>query len=514
MNRWIAVVLLSVATVSPALAELTSGADPIIEWTDGDLLIQARPLIVTSSSPPAGGDRVVSAGTPASLEGVDIDLDGVGSLFLDTNPSPGLGALCSGSLLSDGRTLLTAAHCVTDASGMLDVLDGGDGNSVRFQTPSGTVIRQFSSSDITTHPSWNGNLFDGFDVAVIDLGAPLPPSVPRYELNTSTEIEGSTHLAAGYGRTGDGATGALLDSGTLRSGLNNFVTAGLPVGGITNPQTQLVADFDSGSSANDAFDFHFGLVDGLTGGLGFGPDEVGTAPGDSGGPTFVLDGGQPVIAGVHSYNLRLTSFLGQSADVDGTLNASFGEFYGDARVADPDVLSFIQGELVSFALGDLDLDGDIDADDIDLLAANDGSGDPFYDLNSDGVVEFSFGTSGLASDSDFLVRSILGTEYGDANLDGVINATDFSTLSGSFGQLGGWALGDFDGSSAIDATDFSILTGGFNFGVGTGSLPVPEAPTAGVIVIAAAFARSRCPGRRIRRRPPRRRRTVTPGAQA
>ena len=55
------------------------------------------------------------------------------------------------------------------------------------------------------------------------------------------------------------------------------------------------------------------------------PDyEVLSAPGDSGGPTFI-DG---YIAGVTSYGYRLSG-----SDIDGGLNSSFGEFGADTRVS-------------------------------------------------------------------------------------------------------------------------------------------------------------------------------------
>ena len=189
------------------------------------------------------------------------------------------------------------------------------------------------------------NFLHGFDVAVIDLGTVVDPAIPRYQLNSNLGIEGAPHLSVGYGQSGDGATGALLPAGFRRSGLNNFEITGPPVSQIENLDTQLTADFDSGDAAGDAFDVLFGLQGAINGGLGFGVDEVGTAPGDSGGPSFILDGGVPVIAGVHSYGLRLELLDGTSSDVDSVLNSSFGEFYVDARVANPEVLSFINSAI-------------------------------------------------------------------------------------------------------------------------------------------------------------------------
>ena len=44
------------------------------------------------------------------------------------------------------------------------------------------------------------------------------------------------------------------------------------------------------------------------------------------------------------------------------------------------------------------------------------------------------------ADIDFLVRNLLGTEYGDTNLDGRVGNADFGTLLGNFGASDvGWA---------------------------------------------------------------------------
>ena len=202
------------------------------------------------------------------------------------------------------------------------------------------------------HPAYNGDLRDGFDIAVIELAAALPSEITRYALNDGAVNEASQHLAAGYGRSGDGGTGATTDAGELRSGLNNFLSVGLPVGGIHNPLTQLTADFDSGFASEDAFgvldEALFGgeVLDPFNNGLGFGPDEIGVAPGDSGGPSFLVGPEGVVIAGVHSYGLRLELLDGQTSDIDGVLNSSFGEFYVDARVAEPEVLGFIRSVTV------------------------------------------------------------------------------------------------------------------------------------------------------------------------
>ena len=53
--------------------------------------------------------------------------------------------------------------------------------------------------------------------------------------------------------------------------------------------------------------------------------------------------------------------------------------------------------------------------------------------------------------------NILGTSYGDATLDGDVDATDFSSWSVNRFQTGtGWAIADFNGDDLTDVRDFNV----------------------------------------------------------
>ncbi len=55
------------------------------------------------------------------------------------------------------------------------------------------------------------------------------------------------------------------------------------------------------------------------------------------------------------------------------------------------------------------------------------------------------------------------TAYGDANLDGTVNLTDFNALAANFGTAGGatWVRGDFDYDGNVNLADFNLLAGNF-----------------------------------------------------
>ena len=275
------------------------------------------PYIVTVDDP---ANHVVSPGGP---------LDGVGDVIVSRTDGTFRG---SGTLLPTGRHVLTAAHLVTDDSGLF-ILDSG---TVKFEGDSGSVTIPIANT--TVHPDWDGSFLRGNDVAVLELATFAPAEISRYDIDrTLTGEVGASGKKAGYGKSGTGDTGATLPSGTKRSGFNVYDTTAdlmlIALGLIPDvnfvPGSVLQYDFDNGLAANDAFGFFFGEVFPTLIDTGLGDDEVSAAPGDSGGPTLI----DQLIVGITSYGIRLSYTGGLSPDIDEELNISFGEFGGDTRVA-------------------------------------------------------------------------------------------------------------------------------------------------------------------------------------
>ena len=93
--------------------------------------------------------------------------------------------------------------------------------------------------------------------------------------------------------------------------------------------------------------------------------------------------------------------------------------------------------------------------------------------------------------ADVLVKY---TYYGDTNLDGVVNAADYTRADVGFvGGLTGWANGDFNYDGTVDGADYALMDNAFNLQASSLAKrsavvsAVPE-PTAGVLVAAAAIA--------------------------
>jgi hypothetical protein len=80
------------------------------------------------------------------------------------------------------------------------------------------------------------------------------------------------------------------------------------------------------------------------------------------------------------------------------------------------------------------------------------------------------------------------TLYGDINLDGVVNGTDFSVLAAHFGQstTSGWAAGDLNYDGTVNGTDFSLLAGNFGKSASGTAVVLPASEWAALDSFAAA----------------------------
>lgn len=128
--------------------------------------------------------------------------------------------------------------------------------------------------------------------------------------------------------------------------------------------------------------------------------------------------------------------------------------------------------LMAELIADFDDDLDIDADDIDQLttAIRSMSSDARFDLNGDGILN--------EMDLTSMIEDVLGTFFGDANLDRVVDGQDFLEWnSAKFTDGTGWATGDFNGDGASDGQDFLQWNANKFASVAANGATVPE-PTA------------------------------------
>ncbi|MCA9214564.1 MAG: hypothetical protein KDB27_15940 [Planctomycetales bacterium] len=136
--------------------------------------------------------------------------------------------------------------------------------------------------------------------------------------------------------------------------------------------------------------------------------------------------------------------------------------------------------------GDIDDNLVIDVNDINALSAaiRTGSTDANFDLNGDNVVD--------NADRVAWVKDIEKTYFGDSNLDGEFNSTDFVLVfqAGTYERAGAeatWETGDWNGDGKFSSSDFvtAFQDGGYEKGP---LAVVPEPTFSGWLVAVAALS--------------------------
>ena len=123
-----------------------------------------------------------------------------------------------------------------------------------------------------------------------------------------------------------------------------------------------------------------------------------------------------------------------------------------------------------------------------------GTHDSVYDLSADGVVNKAdldqwLGDAATANgyDAPFLL--------GDSNLDGTVDAADLNSLALGWRQnLALWSAGDFTADGIVDSADLNALALNWHKSIPTAAAvvaPIPEPSTWLLSVIGLAFARQR-----------------------
>jgi V8-like Glu-specific endopeptidase len=327
----------SICMVAAALA-LGGAQAATVKGSANGLTWEARNTIVGQTSTAtvvAGGNPIYQAAMPL--------YSGVAYLFMEYANG---GFVCTGSLLSDRASVLTAAHCLkpnAQTGALLKTTaffyDGANRDANLFQT--GIGVMSYVASGTTMHPLYTGSVIDQNDIAVVTLNGYVAKQFSAYDLYDGGNLTGVDFNVAGYGGRSDGggAVGDNLGTGRLRQGDNryDFRMGDSAFGGFfTQPSwygakaaNVWLSDFDNGTDANDTscqIAGAFGLGGAKYCNTGRGALEVSVAGGDSGGPQFV----NGKIASVTSFGLTFGPDFG---DFDDALNSSWGEFNGFVPVS-------------------------------------------------------------------------------------------------------------------------------------------------------------------------------------
>lgn len=170
------------------------------------------------------------------------------------------GTFCTGTLIAP-NVVLCAAHCAAEDNGSQSLGD----TQGRFKLGGVT----YNTKKVVIHPTYKGFVGDQdgqFDVSVLILSTSVPNVTPT-PMYRKSPVVGTLLTLAGYGElgNGNGGNGTYPNAGTIQTGTTTLERV---------TQSFLHWTFEQGESD--------------------------TAPGDSGGPAFIDEGGVRYIAGITS----------------------------------------------------------------------------------------------------------------------------------------------------------------------------------------------------------------------
>ena len=159
--------------------------------------------------------------------------------------------------------------------------------------------------------------------------------------------------------------------------------------------------------------------------------------------------------------------------------------------------NFLRMSVMAGLRGDFSRSGTLDTLDIDMLSAeiNAGTHLSMFDLTGDSVVDTKDLTTWLSDAAEY--NGFSDYLLGDSNLDGSVDATDLNNLALHWQQNGTqWSAGNFTADGSINALDLNALALNWQQTIpmaSTVSAPVPE-PSASILAlvgISLAWGRAR-----------------------
>ena len=267
------------------------------------------------------------------------------------------------------------------------------------------------------------------------------------EISDSVFVGNNQGVEAGYGSSDLNISQSVITGNTNDIDLDNPITAGLRFGDSYDGRNgeyegQITAEFLVLSGNGDNVRNHDGSIPGpKTGAIEITRSLTNDVD-------FTTNGN---LAGIPVFGPTMHLLRASAGFADGPEGLPLG------RAIHPTSFVFSPA-----APADFNGDGVLSAEDIDLLCGKIGSDDGEFDVNSDGVVD--------ASDRDTMIFDYLNSTYGDANLDGIFNSSDFvhvfqrGKYEDQIPSNAGWADGDWNCDGEFSSQDLvlALQTGDYS----------------------------------------------------
>jgi DNA-binding beta-propeller fold protein YncE len=452
----------------------------------GTFQATAGGTVSLSQTSDVNGELVLDGGTSFSSSGdVDIATDGLISVGNATVDIFGLFLQSGGELRLNSALEANVSSSNLYSLGLIDGSGLVNGLTQNYGDIDVATGQSLTFSGATTPTNENGGLISLAGGSIHFTGSLNNSQTGNIDGYGTLRVDGGVanagNMFLGGGSAPTNIYGAITNGGNL-DGFLDLTGNAYVFGAITNENSASL--YITGTAPN----FFYQRVDNSHGGY------ITIAAGATAYFLGGVDGSQPVVnAGVMGVEAASTSgniVGGGNLTIGPTTGAAGLQIAPNSGASIVSSLNILSGAQLDLTNNHMFIDYGSGSDPIASIAASIKSGYAGGAWNGPGIISstaqsltnglrygvgWADGADGVVSGLSSGQIEIKYTLLGDANLDGVVNGSDFSILAANFGKgVTNWDQGNFLYGSSVNGSDFSALAA--NFGQGDSGAAVAVSP--------------------------------------